>query len=111
MNKTPGLDTLHDERSEFEHSLLASARGDGPTPADTERAWRALEADAAALVSLAAPRGAASAPRAWAASPVARALQWLVIGAVAGGGVVALWRPFEPSAPPPPAPMTVSAAE
>jgi len=110
MNKTPGLDTLHDERSEFERNLLASARSEGPTPADTERAWRALEADVAALGSLAAPREVQSALRPGAATTRVQALQWLLIGAVAGGivaggGVVALWRPLEPSAPPPPVPQ------
>lgn len=113
MNKTPGLDTLHDERSEFERSLLASARSEGPTPADTERAWRAFEADAAALVSLAAPRSLPAAPRPGAATPRVQALQWLLIGAVgggvlAGGAALALWRAYEPSAPPPPVPQATA---
>jgi hypothetical protein len=73
--------------ADFERSLLESARGDAPPAGATERAWRRFAADAALLVPLAA----ASAPRSWFESATARAARWTLIGALGGGGLVAVW--------------------
>jgi hypothetical protein len=109
MNERSGLDGMDDQPSQLERTLLASAEGDGPTPAETERAWREFQANAGALAALASPRPAPTEPRAWSATPRARALQWLLMGAVGGGSLVALWRPFQPGAEPAP-PLPVPAA-
>jgi len=116
MSKRTAPDSMDYERSEFEHSLLASARSDGPTPAEVERAWLAFEADACALAPLlpalgarheAIPRAAPSAPRPWSATLRVRALKWLLIGAVGGGSLVALWPSRGASPVPPPLPVAV----
>jgi len=105
MSKRTALDGY--EPSEFERSLLASAGTDGPTPTETERAWLVFEAEAGALATLALPRTAPSAPRPWSGAPRAQALKWLLIGALGGGSLVALWRPFGASLVPPPLPVGV----
>jgi len=116
MSKRTALGTMDHERSEFERSLLASARSDGPTPAEAERAWLAFEADAGALGTLipgigarrvAIPRTAPSAPRPWSAAARAQALKWLLVGAVGGGGLVALWHSLGSPPVPPPLPVAV----
>jgi hypothetical protein len=77
----------------FERSLFESARGDAPPPGASERAWCRFAADAALL----APLAVASAPRRWLDSAAARAAKWTLIGAVGGGGLVAVWlRPPSP---------------
>jgi hypothetical protein len=119
MIKRSGLPGMDYEPSELERILLASAEADGPTPAETERAWREFRANAGALAALSsspptpsAPLASSptpSAPLAWFAAPRARALQWLLLGAIGGGSLVALWRPLEQSAePPPPLPVTLA---
>ena len=117
MSKRTALDTMHYERSEFERSLLASAGSDGPTAADAEHAWLTFEADARALATLipavcardgAMPRTTPSAPRPRSATVRAQALKWLLIGAVGGGSLVALWHSRGSSPLPPPLPVAVS---
>jgi hypothetical protein len=118
VSKRSGLPGMDYEPSELERTLLGSAEADGPTPAETERAWREFRASAGALAALSSSPPTPSAPlsssptpnarRAWFTAPRARALQWLSIGAIGGGSLVAFWRPLEPSAePPPPLPVTL----
>jgi len=117
MSKRTALDTMDHERSEFERCLLASARSDGPSLGEAERAWLAFEADAGALATLspgtgvrrvAMPRTAPSAPRPWSAAARAQALKWWLIGAVGGGSLLALWDSLGSSPVPPPLPVAVA---
>lgn len=89
-------------QAHFERSLFESAHGDAPPPGATERAWRRFAADAALL----APVASASAPRGWFESAAARAARWTLIGAIGGGGLVAVWlRPQAPASAPVAAPV------
>jgi hypothetical protein len=103
------LDLRQLDDAAFERHLLAAAAQDAPPPAASARAFRELSSDAHALAALTALAPAAPA-RAWYRSRSAQRspLGWLLLGAVAGGSVVALWLtpllapPAVPPAPPRP---------
>jgi ribonuclease E len=79
---------LERAQAEFERRLLESARSDAPPAGETERAWLRFAARAGALVPLAV---AASAPPPCGRSARASALKWTLVGAIGGGGLVAVW--------------------
>lgn len=108
MNRRTSVDPLQHEHDEFERQLLGSAADDAPSAEQAERAWLKFAAGAGALaagasaLSAAGPRapvpGAASAGH---RTPRAQALKWAAMGALSGGGLVALWLAPHPPVPPP----------
>ena len=84
----------------FEKTLLSSTAADGPSAGATKRAWDnfAIAMSAAAVAAGTPPvNGGVGAPS-WRRLARVGALKWVVLGAIGGGGLTALWMNARPIA-------------